>query len=663
MAISCSIFTNLWNPIGFPFLAYDEGTYIGRAMNLLVGQGFEDYSILYDHPYFGQIFLAGIFWITGYPESMHPSSYGNVVHSVEMLWLEPRVLMGFMAIIDTILVYKISEHLYKKKAVAFTASILYAIMSPNWFLRQAYLDTILLPFVLFSIYFAISYNVPFSSLENQNNKSVKKNRKKNIISILLSGLLLGLAIFTKIPSFTMIPLVGFLIYRHNKSIKILGIWFIPVILIPLLWPAYAVSIGQFDLWLDGIYYQTHRENRPLMDSLSKFFNLSPFLVGLGIIGLFFAGFKRDLPLLLWVGPYFVFLFFIGLVREFHLVLIFPVFCIAAARLVVELYYRVSNKNFQRVLLIAIVSCVGFFGLANTITLTTTNVTSHYLEAVAFVVHYLQLHADINNKNSMDNNYINSNDEGTFIRIENGNKPSNVTVISNHVYSWIPRYVFQIPADYKEPYDDISPKGSFLLVVDKSFQDAMIENDTTGMQLKKIYEISKTNISSYIINGGPYENSLELIITDPLPNDGTKNQPINLIDEDHVWKTVNDAKASQNDSELIIKVKTNSSDKLYNRAVLQTQLGLVDRPLILNVEYFSKTHEGNATFAAEIKDKIDGYKSLWLRPLNKGQGGWVKESFILHEDAIGRPIEFSLYVITNGPGEHSLIMKNINITSN
>jgi hypothetical protein len=33
----------------------------------------------------------------------------------------------------------------------------------------------------------------------------------------LSGPFLGLAIFTKIPAFTMIPLIGFLIYRKNNN--------------------------------------------------------------------------------------------------------------------------------------------------------------------------------------------------------------------------------------------------------------------------------------------------------------------------------------------------------------------------------------------------------------------------------------------------------------
>ena len=52
----------------------------------------------------------------------------------------------------------------------------------------------MLPFILSSVLFALY---------------VKINKVNNYL-ILLSGILLGLAIYTKIPAFTMIPLVGYL---------------------------------------------------------------------------------------------------------------------------------------------------------------------------------------------------------------------------------------------------------------------------------------------------------------------------------------------------------------------------------------------------------------------------------------------------------------------
>src|SRR6476661_7682984 len=106
-------FTHLWNPIGFLYPEHDEGVYMQRAMRILSGQGFQQN---YDHPYFGQLFLAGIFKVIGYPNSLNPSID---IHSFEMLYVVPRVLMGLFAIADTFLIYKISERCYNGKVAFF----------------------------------------------------------------------------------------------------------------------------------------------------------------------------------------------------------------------------------------------------------------------------------------------------------------------------------------------------------------------------------------------------------------------------------------------------------------------------------------------------------------------------------------------------------------
>ena len=111
-------------------------------MHVLNGTGPQE-SAFYDHPYWGQLFLAGIFWLVGYPNSLHPL---NDVHSIEMLYLFPRVLMGIFAVIDTFLVYKISEYKYNR-SIAFIASILFAVMPITWLTRRILLDSIQLPFL------------------------------------------------------------------------------------------------------------------------------------------------------------------------------------------------------------------------------------------------------------------------------------------------------------------------------------------------------------------------------------------------------------------------------------------------------------------------------------------------------------------------------------
>ena len=151
-----SAFTHLWNPLGFPSVHIDEAHYMRRAMLVLDGSGPQEsansgYPRTYDHPYFGQLFLAGLLGAVGYPNSLHPTPD---VQSIEMLHLVPRVIMGILAVVDTFLIYKISERRYNKN-VALIASVLFAVMPMTWILRRIYLDTLLMPLLLSSILFAI----------------------------------------------------------------------------------------------------------------------------------------------------------------------------------------------------------------------------------------------------------------------------------------------------------------------------------------------------------------------------------------------------------------------------------------------------------------------------------------------------------------------------
>src|SRR5688500_7704479 len=67
-----SSFTHLWNPIGFPAIWVVEGQYMQRAMSVLDGFDLHESKDinprLYDHPFFGQFFLAGVFVMIGYPD-------------------------------------------------------------------------------------------------------------------------------------------------------------------------------------------------------------------------------------------------------------------------------------------------------------------------------------------------------------------------------------------------------------------------------------------------------------------------------------------------------------------------------------------------------------------------------------------------------------------
>ncbi len=143
-------FIHLVNPVGFPDIFFDEGIYMRRAMNML-DTGNPQESYLYDHPYFGQIVLAGVLQITNYPPetTSEPDSLQN-------LYLIPRLFMGIIAIVSTLLVYQIAKEKFGSN-VALLSSTLFAVMPYTWIFDRILLDSILLPFLLASILLAMSF--------------------------------------------------------------------------------------------------------------------------------------------------------------------------------------------------------------------------------------------------------------------------------------------------------------------------------------------------------------------------------------------------------------------------------------------------------------------------------------------------------------------------
>src|ERR1051325_10016104 len=193
-----SAYTHLWNPLGFPAgTSYDENIYLRRTMNVLTNLGPQE-SDLYDHPYFLQIFLGGILLLIGYPNLLHPT-VGDVV-SVVMLYLVPKLIMGILAIVDTFLIYKIAECYYNDNKnnikIAFIASTLFAVMPITLMVRTAWLEPVQLPFLLSSILFAI-----YVKRGSVKDCECRNNNRNILILTLLSGIFLGIAIFTKIPVF------------------------------------------------------------------------------------------------------------------------------------------------------------------------------------------------------------------------------------------------------------------------------------------------------------------------------------------------------------------------------------------------------------------------------------------------------------------------------
>ena len=447
-----SAFTHLFNPAGFPCVNFDEAVGMRRAMHFLAGLGPQDPSSRfdhsqastssYDHPHFGQLFLAGMFKIIGYPSSLNPSSS---IQSIEMLYVVPRALMGILAVVDTFLIYKIVERRYNTRTGAFIASTLFAVMPLTWLYRWILLDSILMPFILSSILLAVylqknNKEATVSDINDGSSIGIKNPRiistlakNKEMTLTLISGILLGLAIYTKVPAITVIPVVGFLIFANTRKWKMLGWWFVPVILIPLLWPAYALSVGQFGEWVDGVLWQaTEREvdsgagsSHTISSELRTIFYMDPVLISLSLAGILFAALRRNYFILLWVVPFFILSYVIHWVYYFHFILLLPVFCIASALLIIGVrdIFMKKNNVYKKIIPFAAISAIGLFGLTTTVLLIVNNYSLPYFAVASFIVQH------------SNDNFVTKTNNAT------NNPVDDTTIISSPAFTWIFSYVF------------------------------------------------------------------------------------------------------------------------------------------------------------------------------------------------------------------------------
>jgi hypothetical protein len=484
--LSLSAFVHVWNPAGFPDIHGDEGHYIRRAINIMMGGAAEEPKIPepnrhYGNPFFGQIFLSSVMTLTNYPNSIHLDDEVTA-NSVGGLFFVPRIVMGVLALTDTFIIYKIAERRYNT-STALAASILFSVMPFSWIIRRVLLESIELPFILSSVMFAVYYNKHSSSM---NRTTYDKFDIGEIISISISGIFLGLAIFTKIPAFNMIPLIGFLIYTNNrhKGFKALGLWLIPVILIPSIWPVYAVLHGEADKWIEGLFWQANREGIGIL-SLGGLLKVDPLLLVLGIGGSIYALIRRDIFCVLWIIPFLIFFSVIGLVRIHNYIPLLPLFCLAGGILIADTYklFRINKMSIKRILITgSIIGAIGAFALLNANLYIPNNVNSTYFELYSFVVRKLPVFSEDD---------------------ENVNITNKVTVIgSNWVvssFSWIPNNLYGNDHEFRTLDSNAKIETEkVLLVIDNRMKHILSDKTEQAKrfqshqpQLKSLYDTSHT----------------------------------------------------------------------------------------------------------------------------------------------------------------------------
>jgi len=476
--IALCAFTHLWNLEGFPSIYRDEDHYLRKTLHVLSGLGPQEKSdeLLsyplhpYTHPYFGQLFMAGILGGIGYPDSINPSADAS---SIKHVFLVPRIVIGLLSVIDTFLLFKITERRYGT-TVALIASVLFAVMPLTWLLRRIWLEPIQLPFLLGSILVAMYL------------KNYQTRLKMLYILGTLSGILFGLSIFTKIPVFTLIPLGIYVINSSCKNKKLVCVWLAPVLLIPLLWPLFAISNGEYNLWVDGLLWQSERENMGIAGAFGKLFVIDPVLILLALAGGVYSAIKgRDMFIILWYVPFVAFSLLSGYVSYWHPIPLFPVFCIGSGILIKEISKLLPYRRIQRVLPYAVICGIGAYGLVVTFMLITLNLTSFHYQVIADIAYQIQ------NKNT--ELAINDNNQDV-------DKKTAVTVLGSNYWLWIPKYMFDKDGvnEFKNYYDGGDTQKKVITVVGKNFVNDMIRDNNTNYNENKLRKLlSKSDIISII----------------------------------------------------------------------------------------------------------------------------------------------------------------------
>jgi hypothetical protein len=303
-------------------------------------------------------------------------------------------------------------------------------------------------------------------------KDYKSKARIVFVLVTISGILFGLTIFTKLPIFTLITLGIYVIYSNTKNWKLVGTWILPVLLIPLLWPLFAILNGEYDQWIDGLLWQSERGDKGITGAIEKLFAIDPVLLILTLVGTLYAVVKRELFIILWFVPFLLFNLLSGYVSYWHFIPLLPAFCISSAILIKNISILFRKKKIRIMLPYASILIIGTYGFIITIMLITLNLTSFHYETVSNIVYQIQnantTSVDHDGKGDINNN--------------------GVTVLGNNYWLWIPKYIFDEDSnnDFRNDYngqDNLTKR--VILVVGEDFVSEMTNDKHSKEKLREL----------------------------------------------------------------------------------------------------------------------------------------------------------------------------------
>jgi hypothetical protein len=149
----------------------------------------------------------------------------------------------------------------------------------------------------------------------------------------------------------------------------------------------------------------------------------------------------------------------------------------------------------------------------------------------------------------------------------------------------------------------------------------------------------------------------LYVYDPNPH----LKQVNLLDTYHNWKSTKNLNITNVPGNLKMLLIANGTESRMEYAYLGTQSDISEVPILLSINYASKSITGTATFMLEIYD-VNEQKRIYSRMLNDTTGNFTEQSFTLPRSILlSKYLEFRFYILPNDPGNHILDINKITLS--
>lgn len=355
IGVLCVAFlSHFWNMHNFPYFENDEGTYMSQAWSLVKEGKLAPYTYWYDHAPAGWIFIALWSVVThGF------STFGLAVDS-------GRVFMLVLHVIATFFLFDVARKVTKQPWAGVVAALIFSL-SPLaiYFQRRVLLDNIMIFWVLFSFWLLIT-------------------EKLTLTRMYLSAVTFGIAVLTKENAIFFCPAFLYAVYTfsHQKhrsfavvlwtviSLSCVSLYFLYAVLNHEFWPVPASAVQERVSLVTSLLDQLSRGKKlPFFNPGSDFYfsfvqwmqkDMMLILVGITtglttlLLSIKFKYFR--FPALLSL---FFFLFYIrgGLVIDFYIIPIIPIFALNVGMLVDYAAYKLSGGSYRAYSGVMILVCI------------------------------------------------------------------------------------------------------------------------------------------------------------------------------------------------------------------------------------------------------------------------------------------------------------------